>query len=228
MRFLSLLLVLSLFIACGEEEEAAEAETEEAAATAAAAESGETGPSLDLQSIVGTKLYGFRKIPDRMMVKGRVAVGTYISAKKNKAGAHLLLELTVSPCAGCTPTSEEKMWKRQTTQLLKAKRLVDKEAILEMEKVKWTGSAGYGHYSLLFKAKKRGRAKSFQAEHAYAARFNDGHHLVELKVSPCDDKGHPFAKTREELVKAATKTSLKKTVRRAWAKLGKHFPPLGT
>ena len=227
MRRVSLLFVLMVVAACGEDEESAAAAAAADSAASSSKTKGFQGPVIDLQAVVDTKLYGFRKVPERTTVTGRVAVGTYIASKKGKSGAHLLLEVTVGPCAGCTPTSEKKTWDLKTKHLLAAKRKIDSSSVLETEKVSWKGTEGIGMYSLLFDAKKRARGKIFQAEHAYAARFTDGYNLVEVKALPCNEKGHPFAKTREALVKATTKKDLKRTVRRAWAKLAKHFPTVG-
>ena len=229
MRLPWFLLILVALAGCGDEEEASEAEAP-AEAVQGSTTSEETVPasSLNLQAVVDTKLYGFRKVPDRTKVAGRVAVGTFISAKKTKTGSHTLLEVTVSPCAGCTPTSEEKTWQLKAKHLLAAKKKIDESAIFEVEKITWKKTQGMGFYSFLFDARKRARGKIYKAEHAYGARFTDGQSLVEVKAIPCDEKGHPFAKSREALLKSATKRALKKTVRHAWMKLAKHFPGIGS
>jgi hypothetical protein len=215
-----------LLAGCGEDESDAEDEaSSDEQAQGSAQNTEETVPSVDLAALVDTKLYGLRKVPDRTKVKGRIAVGTYVSSKKNKAGAHWLVEVTVSPCRGCTPASEKKAWKFQTENLLRAKRKIDPSAVLEMEEVTWNKVVGTAHYSFLFKAKKSARGKIYQAEHAYTARFSDAHHLLEVKASPCDSQGHPFAKTREQLFKAATKKDLKRATKRVWLKLSKYLTP---
>ena len=228
MRTLTWIVLALVMCSCGEEEETAAAEADEAVAAESTTSKSAPVPSLNLQAVVDTKIYGFRKVPERTKVVASAAVGTYVSAKKGKAGSHIRLELTVSSCAGCTPTAEEKTWELKMKHLLAAKRKLDESAVLEFEKVGWKGSQGVGTYTLLFNTTKRSRDKSYQAEHAYAARFTDGRNLIELKASPCDEKGHPFAKSRGVLAKSATKKELKKTVRRAWAKFKKHFPALGS
>jgi hypothetical protein len=213
-----------LFSGCGEDDSAAEDEAQsDEQAQEGGKNSGDSAPSLDLAALVDTKLYGLRNVPDRTKVKGRIAVGTYVSSKKNKAGSHWLVEVTVSPCRGCTPASEQKAWKFQTENLLRAKRKIDSSAVFEMEKVTWKEVVGTAHYSFLFKAKKSARGKIYQAEHAYTARFSDAHYLLEVKTSPCDSQGHPFAKTREQLFKAATKKELKRATKRVWLKLSKYL-----
>ncbi len=229
MRLLLVLSVLTALTACGDDEEAAEAEASvETAQESTPDQEATPAASVDLQAVVDTKLYGFRKVPDRTKVVGRVAVGTFISAKKTKLGSHTLLEVTVSPCAGCTPTSEEKTWELKAKHLVAAKKKIDDSAIFEVEKVTWKKTKGMGFYSFLFDARKRARVKVYKAEHAYGARFTDGQSLVEVKAFPCDEKGHPYAKSREVLLKSATKKALKKTVRHAWMKLVKHFPGIGS
>lgn len=219
-----------LLVACGDEETQQQVENESATESEekeAPTSEEPAGPAFDLKAVLDTKLYGFRPLPERMKVAESVAVGTYVTARQSPTGAHLKLEVTISPCAGCTPTTDRRMWKLKTQHLLRARQKIDESANLEWEQVTWSGKAGIGTYSLLFGAKKAARGKVFQAEHAYSARFTDGSHLVELKASPSNAEGHPFATSRVELTKATTKKVLKKTVRHAWAKIGKHFPGIG-
>jgi len=219
LRFLALCALL-VICACGSDD------SDEALAgpQAPVAEKTHFEPA-DLDAISATKIYGFRRMDERSKVLGHIGMTVYISKTPQKNGIYLLAEVTIMPCVGCLPLDEEDRWKFKTKTLLRVKKKKDPAAIYLLENISLGGTKAFANYSLSFSMHKTPRGKAYRGDHSYTLRFNNGRNDLEIKISPCDADGHPFAKSRGELERALTKKILKKHAKRVWKKFKKYFQP---
>jgi hypothetical protein len=222
-RLVLALSALLVICACGSDET-----SEEAGALAGPQATVDKTPQFgaaDLNVIAATKIYGFRRVDERSKVLGHIGMSVYITKTPQKNGIHILAQVTVMPCVGCLPVDEEDRWQFKTKTLLRVKKKKDPAAVYRLEKVSLGGTTAFANYSLSFSTHKTPRGTAYRGDHSYTLRFNNGRNDLEIKISPCDAGGHPFAKSRKELTQALTKKTLKKYAKRVWKKFKKFFPP---